>query len=48
MKQYAENACGTIALFHVILNSFQDYPDVLISPSKFTTPTGNSLSNSNF
>jgi len=21
MKQYAKNACGTIALFHIIMNS---------------------------
>lgn len=26
MKQYAQNACGTIALFHVILNAMKNHP----------------------
>lgn len=26
MKQYAQNACGTIALFHVILNAVKNHP----------------------
>lgn len=26
MKQYAKNACGTIALFHVIMNALKDHP----------------------
>jgi hypothetical protein len=29
MKQYAKNACGTIALFHVIFNSLEKYPDLI-------------------
>lgn len=29
MKQYAQNACGTIALFHVILNALREYPDIV-------------------
>lgn len=29
MKQYAQNACGTIALFHIILNSLKDYPFIV-------------------
>jgi ubiquitin carboxyl-terminal hydrolase L3 len=29
MKQYAKNACGTIALFHVIMNNLYDYPDLV-------------------
>lgn len=29
MKQYAKNACGTIALFHVILNAIYDFPDLV-------------------
>lgn len=29
MKQYAKNACGTIALFHVVLNHIYDYPDLV-------------------
>jgi len=28
MKQYAKNACGTIALIHMILNSLEEYPDI--------------------
>lgn len=36
MKQYAHNACGTIAIFHVILNSMDDYPD-LVKPNTFFT-----------
>jgi hypothetical protein len=34
MKQYAHNACGTIALFHVILNAVDDYPDIIKAGSK--------------
>lgn len=29
MKQLAHNACGTIALFHVLLNSVDTFPDVI-------------------
>lgn len=29
MKQYAQNACGTIALFHVILNSVKNHPELV-------------------
>lgn len=29
MKQYAQNACGTIALFHVILNALSVYPAIV-------------------
>ena len=29
MKQFAKNACGTIALFHVLLNEIQRYPDLI-------------------
>ena len=29
MKQYAKNACGTIALFHVIMNTTYDYLDLI-------------------
>jgi ubiquitin carboxyl-terminal hydrolase L3 len=29
MKQYAKNACGTIALFHVILNALQSHPNLV-------------------
>ena len=36
MKQYASNACGTIALFHVVLNSIYDYPDLVKEGSYFS------------
>lgn len=29
MKQLANNACGSIALFHVILNSQDEFPDIV-------------------
>lgn len=29
MKQYAKNACGTIALFHVIMNSIYEHADLV-------------------
>jgi len=29
MKQYAKNACGTIALFHVIMNALKDHPHLV-------------------
>lgn len=35
MKQYAKNACGTIALFHAILNASDKYPDVIKEGSYF-------------
>ena len=35
MKQFAKNACGTIALFHTILNASEKYPDVVKSESYF-------------
>jgi hypothetical protein len=34
MKQYAHNACGTIALFHVILNAVDEHPDIVKAGSK--------------
>ncbi len=33
MKQFAKNACGTIALFHIIMNAFYDYPDLVVENS---------------
>lgn len=33
MKQYAYNACGTIELFHIIINAFKKYPNIIISES---------------
>lgn len=36
MKQYAKNACGTIALFHIIMNNLYDYPDLVREGSYFT------------
>lgn len=36
MKQYAKNACGTIALFHVIMNNLYDHPDLVREGSYFT------------
>lgn len=29
MKQYAKNACGTIALFHIIMNKIYDYSNLV-------------------
>lgn len=29
MKQFAKNACGTIALLHIILNSLEEHPDIV-------------------
>jgi ubiquitin carboxyl-terminal hydrolase L3 len=29
MKQYAQNACGTIGLFHIVLNALKNYPDLV-------------------
>ena len=29
MKQYAQNACGTIGLFHIILNAAKTRPDII-------------------
>jgi ubiquitin carboxyl-terminal hydrolase L3 len=36
MKQYAKNACGTIALFHVVMNNLYDYSDLVREGSFFT------------
>lgn len=29
MKQFAHNACGTIALFHIIINALSNYPNIV-------------------
>jgi ubiquitin carboxyl-terminal hydrolase L3 len=29
MKQHAVNACGTIALFHIVLNAHEQHPAIL-------------------
>lgn len=42
MKQYARNACGTIALFHMILNAKDTFPEIIV-PGSFLD---NFLSNS--
>ena len=34
MKQFAHNACGTIALFHIILNALSSYPDI-VEPNSY-------------
>lgn len=44
MKQYARNACGTIALFHIILNAKETYPEIITADSyldKFYATTSN-------
>ena len=33
MKQYAQNACGTIALFHVIINAMKNMPNIVVGDS---------------
>jgi hypothetical protein len=30
MKQCAQNACGTIGLFHIILNALKDNPNLVV------------------
>lgn len=47
MKQYAQNACGTIGLFHIILNALTKYPDIIQENSyldKFRAETLNKSS----
>ena len=34
MKQFAHNACGTIALFHIIINALSQYPDI-VNPNSY-------------
>ena len=29
MKQYAKNACGTIALFHIVMNKLYDFQNLV-------------------
>lgn len=44
MKQKAINACGTIALFHIILNAREKYPNIVSAGSfldKFSQSTLN-------
>ena len=36
MKQFAQNACGTIALFHIILNSMPNHAD-MVTPNSYLT-----------
>jgi hypothetical protein len=33
MRQYARNACGTIALFHIVLNALDQHPDLITTGS---------------
>jgi ubiquitin carboxyl-terminal hydrolase L3 len=33
MKQFAHNACGTIALFHIIINALKRNPDIVTEDS---------------
>jgi ubiquitin carboxyl-terminal hydrolase L3 len=33
MRQYARNACGTIALFHIVLNALEQHPDLITAGS---------------
>jgi len=35
MKQYASNACGTVAAFHAIVNMSKEYPDLIAKESYF-------------
>lgn len=46
MKQYAMNACGTIALFHIILNALKKYPNI-IEEDSYLTRFLNDFKNSN-
>ena len=43
MKQHAMNACGSIALFHIILNAKEKYPNIVTEASfldKFSQRAG--------
>lgn len=45
MKQYAQNACGTIALFHIIANAIKTHPGIVEAGSyidKFLNDTKDS------
>ena len=33
MKQYAKNACGTIALFHILMNNMDQYQNLVKADS---------------
>lgn len=33
MKQFAMNACGTIGLFHIILNAAKSHPEIIVAGS---------------
>jgi hypothetical protein len=33
MKQFAINACGTIGLFHIVLNAAKSHPDIIVPGS---------------
>ena len=33
MKQYAYNACGTIGLFHIIINALKNHPNIITEGS---------------
>jgi hypothetical protein len=44
MKQYARNACGTIALFHIALNAAPDFPDLILPGSYLDNFQANSAS----
>jgi hypothetical protein len=33
MRQYARNACGTIALFHIVLNAVENHPTIVTQGS---------------
>ena len=33
MKQHAMNACGSIALFHIIMNAKEKYTDIVVPGS---------------
>lgn len=46
MKQYAQNACGTIALFHIILNAYKKHPEI-IEENSYLKKFLNDFKNSN-
>ena len=46
MKQYAQNACGTIGLFHIVLNALESQPDLVAADSFLSKFRGNAQNGS--
>ena len=44
MKQYAQNACGTVGIFHILCNIFKDRPDLFKEKSAISNFLTESIS----